>query len=204
MASWRDQLYSYEQPGYNTSLYHHGIQGQKWGVRRYRNEDGTVTEEGKRHYSTATNTSNIARLANAKYFGTAKRVRDKQQMFKNKIAKSNDSNILLRNTVNDWRRGRIAQLETKAQHREAKNAWKKDKGNSEKLSDLRKKRANRVVKNGLLNYGELSMSTVMRGKYNRYRDAGDSVTKAALKTAGASPIAPQYGAIAAVAGAYSN
>lgn len=27
-------------------LYHHGIIGQRWGVRRYQNEDGTYTEAG--------------------------------------------------------------------------------------------------------------------------------------------------------------
>ena len=27
-------------------LYHHGIIGQKWGVRRYQNKDGSLTEEG--------------------------------------------------------------------------------------------------------------------------------------------------------------
>lgn len=31
-------------------LSHHGIKGQHWGLRRYQNEDGTLTEEGKRHY----------------------------------------------------------------------------------------------------------------------------------------------------------
>ena len=28
-------------------LYHHGIKGQKWGVRRFQNKDGTWTPEGK-------------------------------------------------------------------------------------------------------------------------------------------------------------
>lgn len=33
---------------YSHELYHHGILGQKWGVRRFQNEDGTRTDEGKR------------------------------------------------------------------------------------------------------------------------------------------------------------
>lgn len=32
-------------------LAHHGILGQKWGVRRYQNADGTWTEAGKKRYS---------------------------------------------------------------------------------------------------------------------------------------------------------
>ena len=37
----------------NNELYHHGIKGQKWGVRRYQNEDGSLTEAGKARYSAA-------------------------------------------------------------------------------------------------------------------------------------------------------
>lgn len=29
---------------------HHGVQGQKWGVRRWQNPDGSLTPEGKEHY----------------------------------------------------------------------------------------------------------------------------------------------------------
>lgn len=32
-------------------LYHHGIKGMKWGVRRYQNEDGSLTNAGKRRYT---------------------------------------------------------------------------------------------------------------------------------------------------------
>ena len=31
-------------------LYHWGIKGQKWGIRRYQNEDGTLTEAGMKRY----------------------------------------------------------------------------------------------------------------------------------------------------------
>lgn len=31
-------------------LYHHGILGQKWGIRRYQNKDGNLTAEGRKHY----------------------------------------------------------------------------------------------------------------------------------------------------------
>ena len=32
----------------NTFLEHHGVKGMKWGVRRYQNEDGSLTSVGKR------------------------------------------------------------------------------------------------------------------------------------------------------------
>lgn len=35
----------------NFYLAHHGIKGQRWGIRRFRNEDGTLTSAGKKRYS---------------------------------------------------------------------------------------------------------------------------------------------------------
>ena len=32
-------------------LCHHGIKGQKWGVRRFQNADGSLTNTGKKRYS---------------------------------------------------------------------------------------------------------------------------------------------------------
>lgn len=34
-------------------LYHHGILGQKWGIRRYQNEDGSLTPDGEKRYAKA-------------------------------------------------------------------------------------------------------------------------------------------------------
>ena len=36
---------------YNNELYHFGIKGKKWGVRRYQNHDGTLTAAGKKRYA---------------------------------------------------------------------------------------------------------------------------------------------------------
>ena len=33
------------------AIYHHGIKGQKWGVRRFQNKDGSLTAKGKQRYS---------------------------------------------------------------------------------------------------------------------------------------------------------
>lgn len=39
-------------------LCHHGILGQKWGVRRYQNADGSLTDEGKKRYGKTNLTEN--------------------------------------------------------------------------------------------------------------------------------------------------
>lgn len=41
----------------NDYIMHWGIRGQKWGVRRYRNPDGTLTDAGKRRYNKDANDS---------------------------------------------------------------------------------------------------------------------------------------------------
>lgn len=33
-------------------LYHHGVLGMHWGVRRYQNKDGSLTPAGKKRYTT--------------------------------------------------------------------------------------------------------------------------------------------------------
>ena len=37
---------------YNDTLTHHGIKGQEWGVRRFQNEDGSLTAAGEKRYLT--------------------------------------------------------------------------------------------------------------------------------------------------------
>ena len=37
---------------WRSELYHHGIRGQRWGIRRFQNEDGSLTAEGKKRKQT--------------------------------------------------------------------------------------------------------------------------------------------------------
>lgn len=45
-------------------LAHHGVKGQKWGVRRYQYADGTLTPAGKKRYSGNSNSSGLDKLMN--------------------------------------------------------------------------------------------------------------------------------------------
>lgn len=40
----------YAMESEDNALEHHGIKGQKWGVRRFQNPDGTLTKEGQKRY----------------------------------------------------------------------------------------------------------------------------------------------------------
>jgi hypothetical protein len=51
----------------NNKLYHHGIKGQKWGIRRYQNKDGSLTYAGRKRHNEFTDTekSVINKLSNS-------------------------------------------------------------------------------------------------------------------------------------------
>ena len=45
---------------YSNELYHYGVKGQKWGIRRYQNPNGTLTEEGKIRYGVDPKTGKLS------------------------------------------------------------------------------------------------------------------------------------------------
>lgn len=63
---YNERLYSSRY--YQDYLAHHGIIGQKWGVRRFQNKDGTLTSAGKERY----NKDNVDHSKNVDYKKEAK------------------------------------------------------------------------------------------------------------------------------------
>ena len=52
-------MWTYISQSEINELYHHGIKGQKWGVRRFQNKDGSFTPAGRKRYSISKNKDGV-------------------------------------------------------------------------------------------------------------------------------------------------
>lgn len=80
---------------YYNELYHHGVVGMKWGVRRYQNKDGSLTNAGKRRYGTKANF-------------------EKVQAAKKAAAKANSKQAIARRKANERTAAEVAKYRKKA------------------------------------------------------------------------------------------
>lgn len=127
---------------YSDELYHHGIKGQKWGVRRFQNLDRTLTALGKIRYGAG----KVAETAGKAAKATGKTVA--------KVAKSVKDNAVTRykrkhiNAMTDQElREYTNRLNMEAAYKEAK---KRNRGPVKKVvGDILQKAGNKIVDRAL-------------------------------------------------------
>ena len=130
---------------YNNELYHHGVVGMKWGVRRYQNKDGSLTNAGKRHYGTKANF-------------------EKVQAAKKAAAKANSKQAVARRKANERTAAEVAKYRKKAGIKDEKTEDTKPKkktmnemSDDELMTAINRKRLEQQ-------YAQLNPAKVSKGK----------------------------------------
>jgi hypothetical protein len=121
---------------YFRELYHYGIKGQKWGIRRFENEDGTLTSAGKLRYG------------GDSYANMSKNGR--KQYDNDKKAEQYRTNSL--NDIDDRYKRSIANLGEDLKKYDKKISKAEEKGKTKKVDKLK---AKQTIQRGKLYYNEM-------------------------------------------------
>ena len=80
-----------------SELRHHGIKGQKWGVRRFQNKDGSLTADGKKRYGADDYKNTLDKV------NSAGKIVDEVKKYNNSAQKSSDPDMerRIRKSINN-------------------------------------------------------------------------------------------------------
>jgi hypothetical protein len=160
---------------YPNEFYHSGVKGQKWGVRRYQNPDGSLTAEGKKRYR---NDSVKRRNLEEKATMSARIYVDRKRRLEKQTAKYNN----LKDQGRDTSRAE-AKLENA---RKAEKYWKSHNAEARKELEDHVSRMTETYKNKKIRdvpYANTAYGKQVAGKVLNKKDFAGSAVSSAVLTA---------------------
>lgn len=157
----------------NNELFHHGIIGMKWGVRRYQNRDGTLTAAGKKRYD-----KEVAKLKEKE---KVLKNREKTQAKFDKLA-AKKAQLDEKERELDERSGKASKQKKEAK---ASKPSVDDKPRAKTVAEMSDQELEAVVRRMNLEqrYAQLNPTTVSKGR-KFMESTRDDVVLPALKSAG--------------------
>lgn len=178
VISLRDIFTYYDEKDY---LAHYGIKGQKWGVRRFQNSDGSLTQLGREHYG----------RSEGKLSRSEKKEIRKEYKQDNKQAYEYGRSATISGRAADVARKKEAKAQKKYDRRQSeKNADKlkvatKLRKDWEKTAKEAQNKAEQHRKDLVKKYGQEHVSSIKydkKGRVNEKIHTGKEYWKSFLKT----------------------
>ena len=160
-------------------LYHHGIKGQKWGVRRFQNPDGSLTSEGMKRYGGGARAEykNRVGIAKANYKAKDRAIQD--DYFKK--LEGIEKNYKRGQKLSDKDYARERKLDDKATaaweaNKQKYKAEKKAARDEYKQSDEYKERQAKLKKAAKIGAAAVGTALVAYGGYKLYKNKAKDKT----------------------------
>lgn len=143
---------------YGNELFHHGILGQKWGVRRFQNRDGSYTSEGKRRYLDSKESYKIAK----------RKYRSARSSYLSKLDQYNNNSIWV--SKNDLNKANKIYSDSKDSYESARNTYLDNKSKYKSTPEYKKEALMRtgmlLAGTALAAYGAYSVSKYLKDQHN--------------------------------------